>query len=173
MKVHISELNNQVYIDPLTSVENKGAFSNYLAHLQERMDADPERLHFAVGVFDCDNLKMINDLYGHDKGDLYLKNACQLICKIFKSSPVFRIGGDEFSVIMQNNDYNNREELTEKFKAAMKATAVVSTNSWDQVHVAMGLATYDPMTDPAVIDVVRRADKYMYANKRASKKASS
>ena len=173
MKDHISELNNQVYVDPLTSVKNKGAFAKYIDQLQEKMDISPEDLQFAIGVFDCDNLKLINDHYGHDKGDIYLKTACQLICQVYKNSPVFRIGGDEFSVILQNDAYNNRESLAEEFNKAMETACAMSSNRWEQVHVAMGMAAYDYHTDPAVIDVVRRADKNMYTQKRAYKKGRS
>lgn len=49
-------------------------------------------ISFAMAVFDLNNLKMINDTYGHEAGDKYLINGCRLICKHFKSSPVYRIG---------------------------------------------------------------------------------
>ena len=64
-----------------------------------------------MGVFDCDNLKQINDQNGHDKGDIYIRAASQLICRVFAHSPVFRIGGDEFAVVLQNEDFINREDL--------------------------------------------------------------
>ena len=46
-------------------------------------------------------LKLINDTYGHEKGDIYLKTACNAICDVFRHSPVFRMGGDEFAVLLQ------------------------------------------------------------------------
>ena len=51
------------------------------AGLRARGDDDGDAPVFAVGVFDCDNLKLVNDQYGHDKGDVYLKTACRLICR--------------------------------------------------------------------------------------------
>ena len=171
MKDHINDLNNRVYIDALTSVKNKGAFSDAIDALQERIDKDRANTAFAVGMFDCDNLKLINDQYGHEKGDVYLKTACRLICRVFQHSPVFRIGGDEFAVILRSDDYTNRAALIRQFEADRAAVCASTENRWEQVHIAMGVADYDPKVDTSPTDVVRRADKLMYANKRKRKAA--
>ena len=171
VKDHITDLNKRVYVDALTSVRNKGAFSTAVEDLQTQMDAKQAQ-QFAIGVFDCDDLKSINDKYGHDKGDLYLKNACRLICRIFQHSPVYRIGGDEFAVILKGDDFLNRAELVRRFEEEARESSASAANKWDEVHVAVGIAEYDPQNDGAVIDTVRRADKIMYANKRARKDAS-
>ena len=173
MKAHITDLNKRVYVDALTSVKNKGAFTDSIEKLQKQIDNHSGRIEFAVGVFDCDDLKTINDRYGHDKGDLYLKTACRLICTVFQHSPVFRIGGDEFSVILQNDDYQNREELILEFEREKAQICADALNPWEKVSVSMGIALYDPAADHAVIDVVRRADKTMYVNKRGRKKANA
>lgn len=172
MKDHISDLNKRAYVDALTSVRNKGAFSTAVEQLQGQVEASNKEMIFAIGVFDCDNLKLINDKYGHDKGDIYLKTACQLICRVFAHSPVFRIGGDEFAVILRNDDYNNREALSRQFDKAKEDISKSAVNKWEQVSVAMGIAVYDPEIDLYVVDTVRRADKIMYANKRQNKKGA-
>jgi len=164
----VNDLNKRVFVDALTSVRNRGAFSNYIATLQERLDKK-EPLAFAISVFDCDNLKKINDQDGHDKGDIYIKTASQLICRIFQHSPVFRVGGDEFAVILQNEDYQNREALAEKFEETRIKLCAAAGNRWEEPHVAMGVAVYDPELDGTVDDTVRRADKKMYENKRLRK----
>lgn len=171
MKDHISSLNRQVFVDAMTNVKNKGAFSAYIDDLQTQFDKDQKNMEFAVGVFDCDDLKSINDRYGHDKGDVYLKTASRLICRIFHHSPVFRIGGDEFSIILRNEDYEKRDDLVDEFEKASFNINDATNNVWEQVHISMGIAVYDPENDRAVIDVVRRADKVMYENKRLRKKA--
>ncbi len=172
MKNHIRDLSNQVYVDALTSVRNKGAFSNYVEELQKKLQVSPENREFAVGVFDCNDLKTVNDQYGHDKGDLYLKAASRLICLTFQHSPVFRIGGDEFAVILQNDDYRNRERLIAKFERDMAETVRTAENRWQQVYMALGFAAFDPNLDHSVIDTVRRADKTMYTHKRSNKNIS-
>ena len=171
VKDHITDLNKRVYVDALTSVRNKGAFSAALDDLQTQMDGNTIQ-PFAVGMFDCDDLKTINDRYGHDKGDQYLKTACRLICRVFQHSPVFRVGGDEVAVILKNDDYRNRAELVRRFEEAAREGSASAVNRWDEVHVAGGIAEFDPQNDDAVTDTVRRADKIMYANKRARKDAS-
>jgi len=171
MKEHISELNKRVYVDALTSVRNKGAFTNYIEEMQAKLEEDPEHTEFAVAAFDCDDLKSVNDLYGHEKGDIYLKTSCRLICKVFQHSPVFRIGGDEFAAILRGGDYERREELIREFERASAESRANAQNRWEQVHVAMGIAAYDPQQDHSVVDTMRRADKIMYVNKKAHKNA--
>ena len=169
MKDHISDLSKRAYVDSLTSVRNKGAYTSYIEQLQTRLDEADGLIAFAIGMFDCDDLKQINDLYGHEKGDIYLKTASRLICRVYQHSPVFRIGGDEFSVILQNEDYRNREALARQFNREMAESCVINKNKWEQVHIAMGVAVYDPQTDRSVNDVIRRADTCMYENKRSRK----
>lgn len=94
LKAFVGDLNSRAYKDSLTRVSNKGAFEIAAKDLDERIlaggaDNAPE---FAIAVFDCNDLKSINDNYGHDKGDIYLKTACMTICNVFAHSPVFWIG---------------------------------------------------------------------------------
>ena len=168
MREHINDLNKRVYVDALTSVRNKGAYTNYIEDLQKCLVND-DPFDFAIGMFDCNNLKQINDQFGHDKGDVYLKSACQLICRTFRHSPVFRIGGDEFAVVLLNEDLQNKDELVRKFEDSKKEICASVQHKWEEVNVAMGIATYDPKIDAAVVDTVRRADKMMYENKRSQK----
>ena len=167
----LKDLNRRAFVDSLTSVRNKGAYTDFLNKLQERLD-NGDKLEFAIGIFDCNDLKKINDQYGHDKGDIYLKNACRLICVIFDHSPVFRMGGDEFAVFLQNSDFNNKEELIKTFETRQKEINDKAENRWDEVHVAFGIAVHDPQIDDSVNDTVRRADKIMYENKRKVKSGS-
>ncbi len=170
MKEHISSLNQKVFVDALTNVKNKGAFSDFTDDLQNRINISDAELEFAIGMFDCDDLKLINDRYGHEKGDRYLKTASRAICSVFQHSPVFRIGGDEFSVILMNEDYYNREELVHKFKKMADNISGSVKNKWEQVNVSMGIAEYEPENDSSVADIVRRADKHMYEDKQSRKK---
>ena len=169
MRDHIEGLNRQIYVDSLTLVKNKGAFTAYIDELQDELDKGSCNTGFAIGVFDCDDLKLVNDAHGHDKGDLYIKTASHLICTVFSRSPVFRIGGDEFSVILRNEDFDSREELTARIKKELSDISASAANSWEEVHLSMGIAVYDPGRDHTVNDVVRRADQIMYEEKRLKK----
>lgn len=171
MENHIKALNKRAFVDTLTKVKNKGAYDADLEALQIEADQEGAQLQFAIGVFDCDDLKKINDLYGHEKGDEYLKAACRLICMTFPHSPVYRFGGDEFSVILRDEEYQNREALISRFEATAASINDSTENRWEQIHISMGFADYDPQNDSNVTDVMRRADKLMYDNKRERKNA--
>ena len=164
----LKNLNRKVFVDSLTSVRNKGAYTEYIRNLQERIDGG-EQFDLAIGIFDCNNLKTVNDECGHDKGDIYLKNSCMLICKVFDHSPVFRIGGDEFAVFLMNDDFKNREMLEKIFEDKRIAICRDAKNNWEEIHIAYGFAEFDPKQDPTVSDAARRADKIMYENKRKMK----
>ncbi|MCR5151044.1 MAG: diguanylate cyclase [Clostridiales bacterium] len=170
MRDSIRNLNKQVYVDALTHVKNKGAFVSYETDLQNKIDNGEDNIEFAIGVFDCDDLKYINDHYGHEKGDAYLKVASHTICGVFQHSPVFRIGGDEFAVILRNEDYENRDLLVNQLEKAVMRINSSSSDQWEQVQISYGIAVYDPRHDKAVSDVVRNADRIMYEHKRQRKK---
>lgn len=157
--------------DALTSVKSRTAYAGYIKAIQDEMD-EGKPVEFALGVFDCDNLKTVNDQYGHDKGDEYLKTASHLICRVFKCSPVFRIGGDEFAVGLQGEDFCRRDELVDEFMTAQKEICAAAQNQWEKVRVALGIAVYDPKIDSSAYDTMRRADKIMYENKASEKKRS-
>ena len=166
---HILEsLDKQVYVDALTHVRNKGDFEKYLQQVQEKINRHEEE-EVAIGVFDCNDLKTINDQHGHEKGDIYLKTACEVICHTFQHSPVFRIGGDEFTVILMGEDFKNRTALIRQFEEAQARHSAAAMNRWEFVSVAMGVVEYDAKLDNSLSDTFRRADKLMYENKRVLK----
>lgn len=169
LKSYVQDLKDLAYGDALTAVRNKGAFNLYLKKLSEPSENRTEPLEYAICFFDCNDLKSINDRYGHEKGDIYLKTACTTICQVFSHSPVFRIGGDEFAAILQHREYENREKLLELFDRHCFDLRAVSTNPWEKVEVARGMAEYNPKTDSSAADVVRRADQLMYEHKRRQK----
>lgn len=142
----VETLNRQVFVDPLTRVRNRAGYEDYMKQLAERI-SQGETTELAIGVFDCDNLKKINDLLGHDKGSLYLQAASRLICRVFQHSSVFRTGGDEFVVVLKGEDFENRDELLQKFEEGQVAVSASAQNEWDKVSVSSGVAVYDPQTD--------------------------
>ena len=169
LKTTISDLSDLAYADALTSLRNKGAFDICTRTLQAKLD-EGEPTEFAVCIFDCNNLKRINDRFGHDKGNIYLKVSADIICQVFDHSPVFRVGGDEFAALLTGGDYQKRDALMHLFAARCAAT-VGAAEVWERVDVAHGMAVYDKAEDETVSDVVRRADKLMYENKWKSKES--
>ena len=152
---------NKANLDALTGVKNKHAYID----LEAEMNIQIEKKHpvsFAVIVFDVNELKHINDTQGHLTGDRYIKEACGIICSVFKHSPVFRIGGDEFAVIAQGVDYEHLDEL---LKEVSKNNIVNRTKGG--IVIACGASRYD--NDRNVAAVFERADRGMYENKKRLK----
>lgn len=172
LKSHVNKLNDLAYADALTHVHNKGAYQIAIKDLQEQMDhASPdETIAFGIGIFDCDYLKQINDVHGHEKGDEYLKTSCSLICHVYAHSPVYRIGGDEFAVLLRDSDLQQREELAREFDKRQDEQRAAAQNPWDKISVSYGIAVYGA-DDESVEDVARRADKLMYEAKLNRKAA--
>ena len=171
LKLYISDLNSRAYSDALTGIKNKGAFDIYVGRLNNTIHLSAENggPEFAVVMFDCNWLKQINDAYGHERGDVYLRTASRAICQTFTHSPVFRLGGDEFAALLQGTDYKHRDELMQAFdKKAEEVDSVVS-NPWEKVDVAKGIAVFQPGADDGVEQVLRRADEQMYKDKKKLK----
>ena len=78
-----------------------------------------------VIVLDMNYLKEANDRYGHDVGNKLIRAAAQTISDVFKRSPVFRIGGDEFLIILQNRDLAERNDLLAKLDAEFLLLLIV------------------------------------------------
>ena len=121
-------------------------------------------------MIDLNFLKRINDTYGHERGDIAIKKLCKIICHVFKNSHVFRIGGDEFIVILEKEEFFNAENLVKEFKSQINLISKdVSIDPWERVSAAIGYAAYDENLDSSVTSLFRRADKAMYAYKKEMK----
>lgn len=159
--------------DSLTHVKNRTAYDKYIRQFQKQV-TDGEITEYAVAYFDINDLKVINDKYGHEAGDAYIRNSCKLICDTFKHSPVFRIGGDEFLCIIRNDDYKHRDERLEAMKQEMenRKAAREKYSPAAIVSMASGMAIYEPGEDPDIMSVVHRADALMYENKAQMKRGN-
>ncbi len=159
----LEEAQEQASIDALTGVKNRHSYLEVEANM-DRLIERGEQPPFAIVMFDVNDLKAINDEHGHQFGDQYLKDACMIICNIFKRSPVFRVGGDEFAVISQGSDYENMEDLLLKLREhnqeAVRSGGIV---------IACGMAKYEG--DSCVAAVYERADHNMYDDKDRLKRS--
>ena len=135
----------------------------------EIVSGEAQKKGLAIIMFDCNFLKSINDTYGHEKGDIYLQNACRMICKTFRHSPVFRLGGDEFAAVLQNEDYFDRDLLISEFKSRIAEQNAAAGEPWQRVDISLGLTSYDPKTDFSAEEIFARADARMYEAKKAYK----
>ena len=167
LQEHVSEMNVIAYRDALTHVENKAAYEE--KRLQLMQDVADDSAEFAFAMVDVNYLKNINDLYGHDHGDEYLVGASRIICDVFGHSPVYRIGGDEFLVVLQGRDYENRKKLITEIKKAFAESAKnADVPPWNRYSAAIGMSVWTSGND--VDTVFSRADQKMYEEKAKIKK---
>ena len=129
----------------------------FVFHIDE--GKNPE---FAIALFDINNLKYVNDTYGHKAGDDYIKKGCKIICQTFKRSPVFRVGGDEFVAILQDEDLTDRENIINEFRRENEKRV-----DDGDIVIASGIAVYNGDTN--VSAVFEKADAEMYKNKKQLK----
>ncbi|MBQ9044134.1 MAG: diguanylate cyclase [Eggerthellaceae bacterium] len=168
LRTYITDLNSRASTDALTGVRNKGAYDALVAKIDGTIDAsgEGEPPKFGLIVLDCNDLKQINDEYGHANGDVYLQSARRVICRVFAHSAVFRIGGDEFAVVLQGEDFDNRGRLLDAFDEMVEEVNAVVSEPWKRVNIAKGVATFTPGQDKSVEDVFNRADERMYEDKQ-------
>ena len=166
MKAYVDKMDVLAYRDSLTGAGNKAAYEK-TARLLDR-DILAGSGEFAVVMADLNYLKKINDNYGHDKGNEYIRKMYSLISQVFKESPIFRIGGDEFLVIAQNEEMKNCEKHIKKIRENMnKLMQDESLKPWERVSTAIGYALYEADKDDSTDSVFKRADAAMYENKRS------
>ena len=153
--------------DSLTSLRNTTAYTVWVDKFEKEMHGDVTE--YGIVVLDLNGLKQTNDKYGHEVGNKLIVASAKIISEVFKRSPVFRIGGDEFVAILQNNDFENRERLFMQFESDCANTFVEERDVKIPVRIAWGFAKFDSATDRNYADVFRRADDAMYENKRNAK----
>lgn len=161
-------MNSLANKDSLTGVRNKTSYDNEVKRLEWKI-ADGSA-NFGIVMIDLNFLKRTNDTYGHEQGNIAIQRLCHIICNVFEKSPVFRIGGDEFVVILENDDYNKVDELVEEFNIKLSSYKNdTSLNPWERVSAAIGYSLFDGKTDKCVAHVFQRADKNMYNRKKEMK----
>ena len=166
-KIQVAVMNQLAHTDSLTGIKNKTAYIEAVSVL-DRVIAEGHAA-FSVAMVDINFLKKVNDTYGHERGDEYLLNACRLICKVFGKENVYRIGGDEFVVVLDGENFPRSAELVNKFRDKIKKFQNNATlKPWQKVSAAVGLAQWQT-GDESTEDVFKRADKQMYENKIAMK----
>ena len=154
---------NALSLDALTGVGSLSEFYNRLRQVDSRLHAG-NKLRFGIAVCDIDGLKRMNDAYGHSAGDLFIIRCSRDICSRFKHSPVYRIGGDEFAVYLEGEDFDSAAGIIEEALLAKAADAETSTDE-NRTAYSVGYAAYEPDKDSCARDVLKRADADMYGVK--------
>lgn len=159
------EIENITYIayhDELTGLRNRQSF-------KEACDTvSPKEV--CIGSVDVNNLKQTNDTMGHKYGDILLKSVAEALTEVFGQDNVYRIGGDEFSVLLEGEREGAINGKIEAFETILKdKEAALPEGEKFEIGASVGFAYGDGIK--TVSDVLNEADGYMYESKRKSKEA--
>ncbi|MDV2989772.1 MAG: GGDEF domain-containing protein [Dehalogenimonas sp.] len=167
LQEQVAELEKLSLIDELTRAGNR----RYANITLETKFNEFNRYDWPFGVimFDIDNFKSVNDVYGHDTGDDVLKMIARTIMANIRSpqSLFFRWGGEEFVIVGTNVDGIQLYEIAERMRNLVAGSMLTRQDREICVTVSAGVTVARPGDDPDTI--MRRADDLMYASKKAGK----
>ena len=147
--------------DPFTDLYNRLYFERAMGRIEGNRDSYP----VTIFLMDIDGLKLVNDILGHSKGDVFLKKAVSIIKANFRNEDIIaRLGGDEFAVLMRRSD---REVAAEKAKV-LRRMSLESMEEPLPVCYSVGFATTENIFK-SLYDVLREADANMYREKEANR----
>ncbi len=167
IKNQIHLLDKEAHRDGLTGVYNKSAYMDKEEELNKAILSG--NVDFSVFVFDVNKLKAANDVFGHMAGDRLLLTFANHLSKTFGSDNVFRIGGDEFVVILPEKHGVDSKNIISQCLDGLKELSVEGFPECS-VSSACGFARFNKETDKQLSDVLNRADKEMYKNKTETKR---
>lgn len=162
----IQNTRNKIYkelafTDAMTHINNRSAFE--LAMEKERLSVESHRY---ILIADLNNLKHINDTYGHRFGDEAIKNTARIMHENFIGiGQCYRIGGDEFCVIINNTSLDIINRCLKTFHQAVNDIAATTDYPYS---VATG---YGAIDESGIDNCFKAVDSIMYKNKIKSKKS--
>ena len=162
----IDIIRSHAYLDGLTGMNNRTAYMEYLQILEKKLTENPDMV-FTVVVFDINQLKVINDDFGHDAGDKLIIEISGAISEAFEGTRIYRTGGDEFVAILDEPDPSEKIAALRAIVARKNLESPTLHDPGIEIGLSVGTATYDPSIDRTYSEVFHRADNAMYADKRA------
>lgn len=165
-----AELRNLSLVDELTGLYNRRGFLTFAEQYLKLAQRKGKGLLLVFA--DLDNLKQINDTFGHHEGDLALIRTAKTLRETFRKSDLIgRIGGDEFPIMAMEADENTAVTITRHLSENL-AKYNAQTQSRYKLSLSLGVAYFDPDdVNSTVEDLMARADEALYEQKRAKKQA--
>ncbi len=161
------KLENVSYTDVLTSLHNRRYF-NFI-YDKELKRAKRERKFITFMMLDIDFFKQYNDTYGHMEGDKALVSVAKVLKEILKrpSDYVFRLGGEEFGVILSDTDTKNSAKVASKICEAIKSKKIPHKNSSAGEYVTISIGVVSCVADDALDEeiLISKADEMLYEAK--------
>lgn len=159
------ELRSLLLRDELTGLYNRRGFFTLVEYLL-RMAKRQDRGMFMLYA-DLDNLKQINDAYGHQEGDLALIETANLLKKNYRESDIIaRIGGDEFVVISAGTPGDCIDTILKRLQQALEAYNAKRNRRPYALSLSAGIAFYDPKNPCSIDELLAQGDRSMYGHKK-------
>jgi len=163
----LQEAEQHAEVDSLTSIYNRRRFDQDLKRLVAQADRD--RTQLALLMFDLDDFKPINDLYGHACGDKVLRQVAQtLLQQLRRNEVLYRIGGDEFAVLLINASDEEMVIIAERIVHTIHSLQIECSGELANVGCSMGIARY-PRDANSIQNLLELADHAMYEAKQQGK----
>lgn len=163
IKEYFAYIHSQAYTDAMTGVGNKAAYMDVVKRMETKISEGMAT--FIVIVFDINGLKNVNDNLGHEYGDMLITDAAGIMKNVFSTEHVFRIGGDEFIVVIENKTQKDITDYFEKFDKKLVRFNENNKRYRNALEISKGGVPYDSKQDTSYKDVFRRADDMMYKDK--------
>lgn len=155
-------------VDPLSGTYNRQYMNSYLYALcREYQESESKRnsMTLACLLLDADGFKKINDTYGHMEGDQAIRDIGSILMSSApKNAICARFGGDEFVMILEVEDINELDEVTEGIQNRRRELNATGVNPY-KLHFSIGRAEYNPEEDTPEM-LLKRLDDTMYIEKR-------
>lgn len=162
------ELSHYASIDSLTGIMNRRIGLKKLEELLE--ESKEEFLEFVLCFLDINNLKFVNDTYGHSEGDRYIQALCRMIKnKLDEEDLFFRIGGDEFIIVFAKKNNSQAENIWNEIKKQFDESNIQEELPYN-IMASHGLFYFCSGMDIDLEQMIERADKMMYKEKQRTKK---
>lgn len=169
LKRNERKLRKQATIDHLTGVINRRTGLFFLEN--QIKTARRNKSNFTISFIDVNNLKEVNDNYGHNEGDNLLIELCKLLKETIRENDILaRLGGDEFLLIFPKCELNEAQAVWKRIQKKISDYNDQERKKYN-ISVSYGLAEYDPEMDPTVNELIVIADKEMYKDKQKYKSA--
>lgn len=161
-------LKNIVNIDPLTNISNRRSIDEKLKETIEEFQR--YKKSFSIAICDVDNFKCVNDTYGHDCGDIVLKNISDVLKQ---SSETFNIevcrwGGEEFFILLKNYDLESSRNICEKILNDIRELEIFYDDNKIKVTMTFGVAEFSVQNND-LEQVLKIADNNLYKGKKSTK----
>lgn len=164
----IDTLNNRARVDPLTELENRGAFDRAVDQALDRR----QRLGKSVWLLmiDLDHFKNINDTYGHRFGDDVLQASARAIARVVgRAGGCYRYGGEEMAVLLQVADDHRAEALGLQLLASIRSVKLPHQDQLVQVTASLGMAGVGVDCVSTAKQLVESADAALYHAKQTGR----